>query len=288
MAFTVCVLSASKRRDQYIANYLSYEVGRIPITGYNVLSDFNVKLNSIPTREQDLDYERSRVIAWFVNNYTRPLSWVLDEDAMVEFIQTNSPSGLRIYQKSLDFLFVIACERVFSSLPRKAILRHSIADSHYWEFEDGPVTQEDVDNIHAEMRKLVEKNLPITREMLTIDKAKRLFQRQGEPEIAELFIRANLDPVEVYRCGKHYCYTCGIPLAPSTGMLKTFDLTPFAHGMMLRFPTTENPEGIPPFDVPPSIGDVFFDYGAEAACLYNERKTMERSHDKGALVGKGA
>ncbi|MBQ9564568.1 MAG: nucleoside kinase [Synergistaceae bacterium] len=263
MAFTVCVLSASRKRDQYIANYLSYEVGRIPITGHNVLSDFNAKLSSGSARAQDLDYERDRVIAWFVNNYTRPLSWVLDEDAMVEFIQTTSPSGLRIYQRTLDFLFVLACERAFagsSPRPRKVILRHSIADSHYWEFDNGSATQEDVDIIRTEMRNLVQKNLPIAREVLTIDKAKRVFQRQGEPEIAELLVRANIDPVEVYRCGKHYGYTCGIPLAPSTGMLKTFDIVPFAHGMALLFPTVENPEGIPPFNVPSSMGDVFFDY----------------------------
>ena len=51
-------------------------------------------------------------------------------------------------------------------------------------------------------------------EILSIDKAKRVFEEQGEPEIAELFVRANLDPVEVYRCGACYGYFCGT-LAPS-------------------------------------------------------------------------
>ncbi|MBR1673030.1 MAG: nucleoside kinase, partial [Fretibacterium sp.] len=170
------------------------------------------------------------------------------------------------YQRSLDFLFVIACEKVLDASPqyrqtRKAILRHSIGEGHYWEFEDGPATQEDVDRIRTEMQNLVRRNLPITREVLTIDKAKRIFQRQGEPEIAELFVRANLDPVEVYRCGDRYGYFCGTPLAPSTGMLKTFDIVPYAHGMVLQFPTVETPEGeLPPFQATSSMGTVFFDY----------------------------
>ena len=102
-------MSAAKKRDQYIANYLSYDE---PVTGHQVLEDFNIKINSDSNSnsQDDLDHERQRVIAWQVNNYTRSLDWLIDEDAMVEFIQTTSPAGLRIYQRSLDFLFIIACE----------------------------------------------------------------------------------------------------------------------------------------------------------------------------------
>ena len=293
MAFTICVLTASRKREQYIAHYLSYEEG---VTGHQALADFNAKLKASAGEELELDHEKSRVIGWFVNNYTRPLGWVVDDNAMVEFIQTTSPAGLRIYQRSLDFLLVIACERVLRSSPRfypqrKVTLRHSIGEGHYWEFEDGPVTQEDVDKIRAEMQELVRQDLPFTREVLTIDKARRVFHEQGDLEMAELFGRANLDPIEVYRCrgrdtqpvvghtllptGEYdlasleergvppvdrYGYFCGTPLAPSTGMLRTFDIVPFARGMVLLFPTVEMPEGIPPFQVEPSVGDVFFDY----------------------------
>ncbi|MCR4818198.1 MAG: nucleoside kinase [Fretibacterium sp.] len=280
MAFTICVLTASKKREQYIARSLNYEEG---VTGHQALADLNARLRAGAEEDLELVQDEDRVIGWFVNNYTRPLGWGVDDNAMAEFIQINSPAGLRIYQRSLDFLMVIACERVFgasghSSPQRKVALRHSIGEGHYWEFEDGPVTQEDVDRIRAEMRDLVRRDLPITREVLTIDKARRIFHEQGDLEISELFGRANLDPVEVYHCkeqepvpgGEHaaedtpvdrYGYFCGTPLAPSTGMLRTFDIIPFAHGMVLQFPTTETAEGeLPPFQVDPSVGEVFFDY----------------------------
>ena len=296
MAFTICVLTMAQRGGHYAAHNLSYEEG---VTGRQALADFIAKQKANPGEELKLVREKDRVIGWFVNNYTRPLDWVVDDNAMVEFILMNSPAGLRIYQRSLDFLMVIACERVFgpsSSSRRKVALRHSIGEGHYWEFEGEPVTQEDVDRIRAEMQDLVRQDLPITREVLTIDKARRIFHEQGDLEIAELFGRANLDPVEVYHCkgqapipngeraeeytplptGEYdldalekralppvdrYGYFCGTPLAPSTGMLKTFDIVPFARGMVLRFPTTETPEGeLPPFNVEPSVGDVFLDY----------------------------
>ena len=216
MAFTVCVLTAAKKRDTYIASYIA---GEAPVTGHEVMTEMITK-HDMPQR---------RVIAWFVNNYTRPLDWIIDEDATVEF-------------------------------KRKVILRHSIADGHYWEFEDGPVTQSDVDKIKAEMNDIIRHDATIVREILTIDKARRVFQRQGEPEIAELFVRANLDPVEVYRCGERYGYFCGGPLAPSTGMLKTFDIVLYEQGMLLRFPDPENPEQVPELKLDPSMGKVFFDY----------------------------
>mgnify|MGYP002624080580 CR=1 FL=1 len=244
MAFTVCVLTAAVKRDQYIATYIA---GDAPVTGHDVMEEM-IARHGMPQR---------RVIAWFVNNYTRPLDWVIDEDATVEFIMTNSPTGVRIYQRSLGFILIIACARV---LGRKAILRHSLADSLYWEFEDGPVTQADIDKIKSEMNEIIRRDSVITREILTIDKARRVFQRQGETEIAELFVRANLDPVEVYRCGEIYGYFCGGTMAPSTGMLRLFDIVLYEQGMLLRTPTVQSPDEIPALKPDPSMGKIFFDY----------------------------
>ena len=243
MAFTVCVLTATKR-EEYIASYIA---GDKPLTGHEILAEW-VARHGMPER---------RIIAWHVNNYTRPLDWVVDEDATVEFIFTDSPAGFRIYQRSLDFVFVIACAKV---LKRRAMLRHSIADGHYWELEGGLVSKNDVKQIKAAMLEIISQNLPIGRELLAIDKARKIFQRQGEPEIAELFVRANLDPVEVYLCDKRYGYFCGGTMASSTGMLKIFDLVIYEQGVILRFPAQDTPDKLPELKIAKSTGDIFFDY----------------------------
>ncbi|MBQ6775765.1 MAG: nucleoside kinase [Synergistaceae bacterium] len=244
MSFTVCVLTPAVKRDTYVASYIA---GEAPVTGHDVMSEMMTK-HDMPQR---------RVIAWFVNNYTRPLDWIVDEDATVEFIPATSPTGQRIYKRTLGFILIIACERV---LGKKVILRHSIAESNYWEFEDSDVTQADIDKIKIEMSEIIRRDTPIVREILTIDKARRVFQRQDEPEIAELFVRANLDPVEVYRCGERYGYFCGGPLASSTGLLRVFDLVLYGQGMLLRFPKPDAPEEMPELKLEPSMGKIFFDY----------------------------
>jgi uridine kinase len=220
-----------------------YVTSESPISGRNTMA------------ELDLSVE-SRIVAWRVNNYVRPLEWVIEDESTAEFITTTSSEGLQIYKRSLDFLFSIACAK---ALDRKVILRHSIGEGHYWEFEEGDVTQSDVYKLHAAMSEMVRQDLPFIRKVLPIDKAKRIFNEQGEPEIAELFVRANMDPVEVYRCGAQYGYFCGT-MAPSTGVLKTFDIQQFSHGMVLQFPTKASPDSILPFRADKGLGDIFFDY----------------------------
>lgn len=244
MAFTVCVLSPTAKKDTYIASYIA---GETPVTGHDVMNEMVTKHDMSPRG----------IIAWFVNNYSRPLDWVIDEDASVEFILSTSATGQRIYKRTLGFVLIMACARV---LRRKISLRHSIADGNYWEFEDGPATQTDIDKLKIEMNDIIRRDTPITREVLTIDKARRVFQRQGENELAELFVRANLDPVEVYRCGERYGYFCGTPLAQSTGQLRVYDLVLYEHGILLRFPDPQTPEEVPELKVEPSMGKVFFDY----------------------------
>jgi uridine kinase len=231
MAFTI------KFKDE------KYVTSESPISGRSAMAELGMGADS-------------GIVAWRVNNYTRPLEWVVDDDSAAEFIAATSSEGLQIYSRSLGFLFVIACGKV---LDRKAIVRHSISEGHYWEFEDGLATQSDAYKLHAAMSEMVRQDIPIIRKVLPIDKAKRIFEEQGEPEIAELFARANLDPVEVYRCGAQYGYFCGT-MAPSTGVLKTFDIIPFSRGMVLQFPTQSSPDSILPFRGDKSLGDVFFDY----------------------------
>jgi uridine kinase len=219
-----------------------YVTSESPLSGRNVAAEIE-----LPTEN---------IVAWRVSNYVRPLEWVIEDDASVEFITTRSSEGLQIYRRSLDFLFIIASSKV---LNRKAILRHSIGEGHYWEFDDGEATASDVYKLHAAISEMVRQDTPIIRKVLPVDKAKRIFEQQGEPEIAELFVRANLDPVEVYRCGTQYGYFCGT-LAPSTGILKYFDIVPFAQGMVLQFPTESSPDSVLPFRGDKAQGDIFFDY----------------------------
>jgi len=201
-------------------------------------------------------YKNRNIVAWRVNNYLRPLEWVVDGDADVEFVDTYSFEGTMVYRSSLGFLLVLASRK---ALGKPIFIRHSISEGHFWELEDEDITEEDLASIAETMKNLVDMDIPITREIVSLDKACRIFERQGNPEKGRLFSRVYMDPIEVYRCldmyGFFYC-----PLVPSTGYLKNWDLKLLAPGMVLQFPTVAYPTSLPPFQASRKLSGVFLEY----------------------------
>lgn len=239
----------------------------IPVTGKHVLSE------SCPEGANN-------VVAWRVNNYLRSLDWVIDDAAEVEFVDTSSFEGMEVYRRSLSFMFVLACRRALS---RNVVLRHSISEGDYWEDPEGPLSSEDKDAILSTMAELVARDLPFVRRVVSLDKARSTFERQGSDEVAGLFKWARVDPVELYRCADLYGYYYA-PLAPSTGYLKLYDIRELGPGLVLRFPTINCPSALPPFRASKNLSSVFLEYARWLEVL--GLRTMDSLH-KHVADGKG-
>ena len=140
-----------------------------------------------------------------------------------------------------------------------------------------------MERISKALRDLVSRDVPISREIIPLDKARRIFERQGNSESARLFMWAAEDPVELYRCEDSYGFYYA-PLAPSTGYLKFFELKHFPPGMVLQFPTVSYPDSIPPFRASKKLSEVFLDYAKWLDVL--GLSTMDSFHAKIAQ-GKG-
>lgn len=196
------------------------------------------------------------VIAWRVNHYLRTLRWTLEDDAEVAFVDTSSFEGMEIYRRTLSFVLVVVCRKL---LGESLLVRHSISDGYYCELASGPVDEATVARLRQAMEELIASDLPIERVVLPLDRARTLFERQGNDEKASLLRWAAVDPIEVYRMnGIHGFYYA--PLAPSTGFVSVFDLVAYEQGMVLRFPTVASPQALPPFQAPRKLTGVFREY----------------------------
>lgn len=233
----------------------------VPVTGKSVLAE---------SRPDGCD----TTVGWRVNNYLRSLDWVIEDNAKVEFIDTSSFEGMEIYRRSLSFLLVLACRR---ALGKDIVLRHSISEGYYWENPDGSLSAGELDIIKTVMEDLVAKDLPFTRKVVSLDKARKIFERQGGGETARLFQWGGVDPVELYRCADLYGYYFA-PLAPSTGYLKLYDLKSLEPGMVLQFPTINYPSALPPFRASKNLSNVFLDYARWLEVL--DLRTMDSLHKK--------
>ncbi|MDR3279262.1 MAG: nucleoside kinase [Synergistaceae bacterium] len=236
-----------------------------PIMGHEVLSQVDVRT-------------AGQVVAWRVNHILRPMSWVVDDDADVEFVDASSFEGAEIYRSTLTFILVLACKRALS---KEVIVRYSMSDSYYCEFAGEAATDEEVARVKDEMEKIISSSLPIQLATLPLDKAKRIFERQGNADRARLIRSTGNDPVMLYRCAGIYGFF-GVPLASSTNMVKVFDLNGFTPGFLLRYPSITESNVLPPLQVVPKLMDVFREYATWLSIL--GLSTMDSLHER---VAKG-
>jgi|GEM_PF-3044691 len=213
-----------------------------PLNGLDVLAKSGRQLGNI--------------VAWRVNRYLRPLSWEIAEDCAVTFVDTSCFEGKEAYRRTLTFLLVLACRKL---LDKDVVVRHSLSDGYYCEIPGEPLASSQVEAVRQGITDLVALDLPIVREVLSLDRAISLFEAQGNLDKAELLRWIGADPVEIYRIGDRSGFFYG-PLAPSTGTVGVFDLVSHLPGMVLRFPTVAYPAQLPPFQPPVRLSDVFLEY----------------------------
>ncbi len=200
---------------------------------------------------------KDNIVAWRVNNYLRPLNWLVDYDCSIEFIDTSTFEGMEVYRRTLSFLLVLACRE---ALGKDIVIRHSISDAYYWEFDYSEISPDDIASINLFLDKMVEADIPIEREVLPLDKAMRIMEEQGSRECANLFLWSSVDPVELYKCKNTYGFYYA-PLAPSTGYLKVYQIKKFDRGLVLQFPTVNSPHRVPSFSGSKKLSGVFLEYG---------------------------
>jgi len=166
-----------------------------------------------------------------VNNKNEALSFCLYQPKLIEFLPVTHPSGERAYIRSLCMVLYRAVTRLYPGA--RLSIEHSISRGYYCRLRGaGEVTPDMVAALSAEMRAIVERDLTFERrEELTSDVIE-IFRRQGLDDKVRLLSTSHSIYTTYYRldgiCDSYYG-----TLAPSTGMLRVWELRPFKDGFLL-------------------------------------------------------
>ncbi len=217
---------------------------------------------------------KDEIVAWRVNGYLRSLHWTLDDNAEVELVDTTSREGLNVYRRTLSLLLIFASRKV---LGKDVDIRHSLSKAYFCEIPSEEITPSQVEAIKNFMGDLIRRNVPIRREVHSLDRAVKIFLSQENEDKAKLLRWAVQDPVELYRCDGTYGLFYA-PLAPSTGYVPVFDLISQDGGMVLQFPTEEFPQSLPPYQSAPKLLSVFKEFRSWLDIL--GVSTMANLHEK--------
>ncbi len=172
-----------------------------------------------------------RPVCCRVNNKTEGLGYAVYTPKMLEFQSRTVGSGPRVYTRSLCMLLYRAVAAVLPGT--RLTIEHSIAHGYYCRLQGlDEVPDATVAALKAEMRRLVELDLPFRRsEKLTSDVV-GLFEKEGLESTALLLRTARPLYTAYYTLDGVSDSYYGV-LAPSTGHLTVFDLHRYKQGFLL-------------------------------------------------------
>ncbi len=199
-------------------------------------------------------------MACLVNGQLRELTYHADRDLRVRILTLADGDGMRVYRRSLSLLLIAVADELFPEA--KINIEYGLNfGALYCEVEGRPPFSEtELKQIEARMRQLVEANLPIHKERISIKEAEKLFKARGADDKLRL-LRARHKPyLTIYSLSHYRDYLHGY-MVPSTGYLKTFAVEPYSDGFMLRYPRSSHPDELQPVVEYPGLVNVFDEYG---------------------------
>lgn len=179
------------------------------------------------------DYYEDDIILGIVNGKLRELNKKIKSDCELSFVTTADRDGRRTYRRSVVLLLQRAIYDVYGSMTQLHVM-HSLGEGYYCQLEKS-VTEHDIDRIVCSMYSFVEKDLPITKHSAKTQYAEQLFKEKGQHDKERLLHYRRSSRVNLYELDGVVDYFYGF-MAPSTGMLKYFDIVPYESGFVLLFP----------------------------------------------------
>lgn len=179
------------------------------------------------------DYYEDDIILGIVNGRLRELNKKIKSDCELSFVTTANRDGRRTYRRSVVLLLQRAIYDVYGSMTQLHVM-HSLGEGYYCQLEKS-VTEHDIDRIVCSMYSFVEKDLPITKHSAKTQYAEQLFKEKGQHDKERLLHYRRSSRVNLYELDGVVDYFYGF-MAPSTGMLKYFDIVPYESGFVLLFP----------------------------------------------------
>ena len=195
-----------------------------------------------------------------VNNAYASLRDKLTVDCSIEAVGLGSTPGMRIYRKSLIFLFELAAAELFPP-ERRLVIGHALGHGFYHRFNDSgpPATEADARNLESRMREIAAADLAIIPDEVSWYTAVEYFRNKKHPSTTLLLEEMNEPRVGIWRCGeemalRHY------PLVPRTGLLDVFSVEFYKDGFLLRYPPSSSPRSLGEKDDEPKLYDVYVEH----------------------------
>ena len=173
-----------------------------------------------------------------VQGRTCSLNDPAEEYAFARVLTYADEEGRRIYERTLQFVFLTAAHRLYPGA--RVRIRHSFAQGLYIDLPDVAVTDEIVARLRDEMRDIVTADLPVVRLQVSREDAKTYFAETGQMDRLRILNYRKFPHFTLYRIDGLDDYFYG-EMAVSTSAVRVFDLCAYGEGMVLQMADVKCP-----------------------------------------------
>ena len=185
------------------------------------------------------------VLSALVHNRWVDLTFPLCAPAEITPVDYKMREGVLAYRRTASLVLLEAARQLWPGV--RVTIGQALGNGyHYHVHGETLFSLELLQQLQERMDQLIAADMPLSLERVNLDEAVEIFTRAGQLDKVRL-LASHIEPfVTLVRLGAFRDIHHN-PVAPSTGVIKTYQLVHYAPGLILRFPSRWKPKRIPPF-----------------------------------------
>lgn len=192
--------------------------------------------------QKEIQTSENTVIAAKFNNEYKNLEYMLHKDGKIELIDVTSKEGIKVYIRTLTFIVGKAFEKICPD--KKLNVNYQLSNAMFYDIEGIDISEDLIQELEDEMRKIVEQDLPIKQVVMNREEAEKFYEQNDTSKGRLQFNLENNDKIYMYYCDDYFNYCFGT-LANRTGCVNIFKLVKDSKGFLVRYPNQKNPNKMP-------------------------------------------
>lgn len=210
-------------------------------------------LGYVPVREKDVTPER-RTIRTAIGA----------SGGVVKLLRYSDPQGREAYMRTAQFVIFLAIETLWPDATAR--MSCTVGTGVYFKITDAPDFS--VEKLREKIDEIVASDLPLVRRKIPTADAIAYYEKRGFTDKANLLKYRKNSTFKIYESGDFKDYFYG-EMAPSTSLLRSFDIIPSEEGFIFILPDIKNPDKISEFHDSPNFFSVYTegkDWGELMGC----------------------
>lgn len=227
--------------------------------------------------------ERKNLVVCQVGAQIKEFNYKLNErnDGMtIQLLDLSNAEAGRAYEATLRYIISMAFYRVYPNVKIRFSYNISRSVSCHALTKNFNMSRA-VDAISAEVKRIIEEDLPIERVVVSKEEAKEIYKKFGLDDKIEILQYRPENTVHLYKCGEYYNYLHNY-MVPSTGCIHSYTITPYSPGIIIQYPRHELAATIPEFEEEANYGKTL-----QRAYTWAEKTKIQTIADINHKVDRG-